>query len=921
MRAEQPEVIGRADERAELADAVDPRRRDGTVTVLAGEPGSGKSTLLDEVAAASTRRVLRTVGVEGDAVLPFAAVADLLLPLMKHADGLPDVQREALEIALALRPGVVESPLAVCTAALGTLAAAADDEPLLLVVDDFPWIDAPSQQILLFVARRLATERIALLLSVRSEVPVDPAVWRLPTIELGPLTPDESRALVAALPVRASPRVVETIVERCAGNPLAVVEIARAAGPELLVAADAATPALPPGSALERTWSAAIDALPPASRAALAVLAFGRTTSREQLDPVFADLGIADDDLVPAERRRLVTRDGDEACLRHGLLRPLVAARTSRSLRRRVLDGLARHAPPDLAVWYLAEAREPPDDDLAARLVEAAHTARLRAGLLAAARTWARAADFTTDPAVRAERLLAAATDSSLSGGAEQAVRWCEEALAIRDDVAFAAEVEVVRSRTLTWLDPTRAVNLALRTADAVRPVNTRAAVRLHGEAIMPLTMLARLREAESVADRARALTSDVDIVTLTEICHTYTLRGRWDEANALLDDFLRRADDADPLWDAPALAGGAQAAIYLERPEDGRRLVSPVANTARRAGAPLLLAYALGVRGEIDWWAGRWPAAYADVTEAVAWADELGQRHSKAFGLTLLARLEAARGDVETSREHAEEGLRIAGSLGVASLHGYAAAALGAAALAAADVPTALAHLTRARTLVDRQGSVCDVAIPFAGDLVDATARSGDRAAAEDVVAWVAGHAERTGSAYAEAMAARGRGLLADDHEQAEHWFAAAHRAHGRLVAPYERARTLLAQAEVRRRWRRPGAARPLLLEAEGALAALGARPWVERARTELAATGHRGAAPEAAEENRLESLTPQEFQVARAVAEGLSNVETSSALFVSRKTVEAHLTRIYRKLGVRSRTELAAEFTRRRDAGEGPP
>ena len=240
------EVVGRARERELLAVAADPRRTDGTVTVLAGEPGSGKSTLLDEVVGASSRRVLRTAGVESEAVLPFAAVADLLMPLLKHVEGLPEVQREALEIALALRAGTVGSPLAVCAAALGTFASAADAKPLLLVVDDFPWIDAPSQQVLMFVARRLAPERIALLLSVRSEVPVDPGIWRLPTIELGPLSADESRALVAALPVRASPRVVETIVERCAGNPLAVVEIARAAGPDLLVPDDAAMPALPP---------------------------------------------------------------------------------------------------------------------------------------------------------------------------------------------------------------------------------------------------------------------------------------------------------------------------------------------------------------------------------------------------------------------------------------------------------------------------------------------------------------------------------------------------------------------------------------------------------------------------------------------------------------------------------------------------
>lgn len=907
-------VVGRVRERRQLASAADPTRPDGTVTVLAGEPGSGKSTLLDEVVATTSRRVLRTSGVEGEAVLPFAAVADLLLPLLEHADGLPDVQREALEIALSLRAGTVGSPLAVCAAALGTLASAADVEPLLLVVDDFPWLDPPSQQVLLFVARRLAQERIALLLGVRDEVRVDPGLWRLPTVTLGPLSPEESRELVRTLPVRTSPAVLETIVAQAGGNPLAVVETARTAGPGLL-AGEAATAVLPPGSSLRRTWSAALDALPGLTRSALAVLAHSRSTRRDDLDPVLAEIGLTAEDLIPAERRRLVHREGDEVRLRHGLLRPLVAARTPRDLRRRILHALARHAPADLAVWYRAEASDPPDDAIADQLAEGARDARQRSGLLAAARTWARAADFTVDPAVKGQRLLAAATDASMSGGAALAVRWCEQALAVHDDPLLVADVEVVRARSLTWLDPAQAVDHALRAAEAVLPHDRARASRLYVEAAGSLTMTGRLHETERAADRSR----DTDGRTsqgLATLAHSYSLVGRWAEAHEALDELLHLAPHTDPLWDSPAMVMGAQAAAFLERLDDARRLFGTTTTTARQVGAPLLLGFALGVRAEIDWWAGRWPSACADATEGVAWADELGQAGSRAFGLTFLARLDGVRGEAAACRARAEEAVQTAGPLGIESLTIYAAAAQGAGALAAGDPATAVAHLGLARRLSEEQGAHSPSAVPFAGDLVDATARTGDRAAAEDAVSWVASEAERTGSAYAEAMAARGRGLLADGPEQAEEWFAAAHRAHGRLTAPYERARTVLAHAEVRRRWRQPGAARPLLLEAEAAFAALGAHPWTERTRHQLAATGHRwqvGAAPD--EPPLLAALTPQEFQIARGVAEGLNNVEIAAGLFVSRKTVEAHLTKVFRKCGVRSRAELAAEFTRRRD------
>ncbi len=901
-------VIGRVRERERLAAAVDPARPDGTVTVVVGEPGSGKTTLLDDVVARSSRRVLRTSGVEGEAVLPFAGAGDLLLPLREHVDGLPPVQRDALEIALALRAGTVAGPLAVCAAALGTFASAADATPLLLVVDDFPWLDPPSQQVLLFVARRIAPERIALLLAVRDEVPVHPAIWRLPTVTLGPLTSEECRELVRALPVRTSPTVLEAIVERGGGNPLAVVETARVAGPDLLVPGTS-TAALPPGSTLERTWSAALDTLPDPTREALAVLALSRSTRRDELDPVLRDLGLTAEDLVPAERRGLVRRDRDEACLRHGLLRPLVDARTPRDLRRRILGALMRHAAPDLAVWYRAEASDAPDDDLAEDLAAAARDARQRSGLLAAARMWARAADFSADPAVTGQRLLAAATDASLSGSGALAVRWCEQALAAHDDPLFVADVQMVRVRTLSWLDPVQAAGHPLRAAEAVLPHDRARASRLYIEAITPLAMTGRLEAMERAVERIRETDARTPL-GLASVADAYALRGRRGEAHAALDELLGVAADADPVWDAQALVFGAQAAAHLERFEDARRLFSSVTATARRIGAPLVLAYSLIVRAEHDWWAGRWPAAVADATEGVEWAEEVGQPGSRAFGLTLLARVEGPRGDAAACRTHSEEATRIARSLGIESLAVYAAAALGSGALAAGEPATAVAHLARARRLCEDMGMDNPAVVPFAGDLVVATVHAGDRAAAEDAVEWVAAAAERTGSAYAEAMAARGRGLLAEDPDEAEDWFAVARRAHDRVVAPYERGRTVLAHAETRRRWRRAGGARPLLLEAEATFAALGADPWTARARSELAAAGHRSAPGDG---SPLETLTPQEFQIARGVAEGLSNGEVAAALFVSRKTVEFHLTRIYRRLGVRSRTELTAELTRR--------
>ena len=490
-------------------------------------------------------------------------------------------------------------------------------------------------------------------------------------------------------------------------------------------------------------------------------------------------------------------------------------------------------------------------------------------------------------------------------------MRWCEQALAEHHDPLFVADVEMVRARSLTWLDPARTVEDTVRAADAVLPARPRA-----GGTAVPRGERAADHDGASVrhgADRRpRPRHRRPHPLGLASTAHAYALRGRWAEAHPALDELLRIAPDADPLWDAQALVIGAQASAFLERFDDGRRLLGSVIATARGAGAPLILGFALTVRAELEWWAGRWPAAYADATEGAQWADEQGQAGNRGFGLVVLARVDGVRGDVVACRAHGEEALQAAVPLGIATLTVYAAAALGSGALAAGEPATAAAHLQRARRLFDEQGAACPSTIPFAGNLVEALVRTGDRAAAEDAVGWVADAAERTGSAYAEAVAARGRGLLADDPDEAETWFTTAQAAHGRLAAPYERARTVLAHAEVLRRGRRPGVARPLLLEAEAAFSALGAHPWTERTRSELAAAGYRGAPGEGSAS--LDALTPQEFQIARGVAEGLSNVEVAEALFVSRKTVEAHLTRTYRKLGVRSRTELVTEFARRR-------
>jgi DNA-binding NarL/FixJ family response regulator len=302
----------------------------------------------------------------------------------------------------------------------------------------------------------------------------------------------------------------------------------------------------------------------------------------------------------------------------------------------------------------------------------------------------------------------------------------------------------------------------------------------------------------------------------------------------------------------------------------------------------------------------GRWASAHADATEALQRAEEISQPGLIGQALAQLSRIAAARGDRERCDEYMERARQEVEPYGVGGLAVHDAAALGLCALSRGDLTTAIDHLERAWDTAQAAGLGNPNVVPFAGDLAEALARAGAAGRAREVLAWLHERADATGLVHPQAAAARARGILARDPAEAEACFATAHAAHARQPMPFEQARTLLCQGEALRRSRRPAASRAPLRHALTIFTSLDARPWAARAMTELDATGARAGTPNTATASALNSLSPQELQVARAVGRGLNNVETAAALFVSRKTVEAHLTRAYRKLGIRSRTGL---------------
>jgi DNA-binding CsgD family transcriptional regulator len=925
-------LVGRVRERRLLDGLIESVEGGGAAAVIVGEAGAGKTALLGYVAELASKRaglrVLTARGEESEAILAFAAVADLLLPLREKFAELPQAQRQALEGCLALSAGPAGGPLAVCAGALGVLASAADEQPLAVLVDDFQWVDPESRQILLFAARRLATERIVMIFAIREEPGAQPPERGLPILRIGGLSVTECAELARGIGAEVSGPTLRSLVELTGGNPLALLE-------NLAEAADGMGTFEPGrltlGVALEHVWGRVFEELSEDTRRALFVVATDGVSGGRHTAAALEALRLSLGSLAPAERRGLVCAVDGEIRLRHPLMRPVVVSRTPLWARVTAYRALAGAAGGHLRAWYLAAAATGPDDTAAEALAAAAVDAQQRNGYGASAMTWRRAAELTADHGMRALRLLRAATDAHLAGNSGAAVAWCEEALAQCHDPVFVAEAELVLGRARTWGgDPLPAFDGLVRASAMIRPVNPERAVALLAEATLPAAMAGRIRLVRQVAQQAEELWEDTraasagtgaSLTVLAMVAEAFVMAGELDHAALYRSRAEALLQSADLVAEQQGAAFLAQGDIWTERYEQGRLRLGAVMDCGRRTGAPAILSLALGLSSELGWWTGRWAPAYADATEALQWAQEMNQVSLMGYGLSQLSRIEAARGDRERCEEHVDRAGRDIEPQGVGCLAVYRAAALGLCALSCGELAVAIDHLERAWAAGQAEGLGNPNVVPFAGDLAEALARAGAAERAEQVLAWLQERADATGLAYPQAAAARTRGILAHDPADADAWFAKARSVHQQRPMPFEQARTLLCEGEALRRARRPAASRQPLRYALTVFSGLGARPWAARAITELAATGVRADARNDMSTPALDSLSPQELQVARTVGRGLNNIETAAALFVSRKTVEAHLTRVYRKLGIRSRTELACLLLARDSPAGGIP
>ncbi|MEV4375856.1 LuxR family transcriptional regulator [Streptosporangium sp. NPDC049644] len=872
--------------------------------VLRGEPGIGKTALLDHAAAtAGDMRLVRGTGVEFEAELPFSGLQLLLRPALGSLAALPGPQREALEAAFGLGPAAGSEPMLVGLAVLSLLAEHAGEAGLLCLVDDAQWLDRASRNALLFAARRLHAEGVVMIFAARDGEGSFPASG-LPESRLSGLAPEAAAALLDRHPL--APAVRYRLLAEAGGNPLALLELPVALAAE---GGSALSPgALPLTGRLRLAFHGQVSRMPEACQSLLLVAAADETGELAVILRAAAALGAAVEDLSPAERAGLVLRgDADDTAIRfrHPLIRAAVYQRAPLGQRLAAHRALAaalgspEHA--DRRAWHLASAATGADEEAAAALERTAARARERGGHEAAAAAYERAARLSAEPAARAHR-EALAAEAALEAGDLERARALGGRAARRLDEAPTVNARIAQVRALAdfWQGSYPAAHrLLLDGAGLVRDTDPGQAAGLLIQAVHTSWYLGE-RQLAATLDRLAALPlDDADPLAPAGSYLAHLDRGRSERPPPLGDTLAamrrrgRAPDQALTILCGAALALGQDADAY-------ELAVALAAEHRARGGAgrlPTVLFFM--VEGEV--FTGRHLDALATATEALGLARDTGQRQWVSQFSSVLAYLDAARGEEAACRRNVEEGLAGVTAGGISPGAPWAHWSLGLLDLGLGRAEAALARFERL-THEPMRHHIC--ATRSTPDLVESAVRVGAPERAAEPLARFERWAESVRQPWADALVLRCRGLLAAD-DQAEACYTAALELHDQDGRALEYARTALLYGEWLRRARRKAEARGSLNDALEVFDRLGMRPWAERTRGELAATGaqDRGARPA---EGVAADLTPQELQIARLAAQGLSNRDIAARLFLSHRTVGYHLYKAYPKLGVASRSEL---------------
>ena len=904
-----PVLYGRVQECAELTAVIEAAARsESGVRVLVGEPGIGKTALLNSVTAhADGFAVLCARGTPSEARLPYAGLHRLLRPVTELIGGLPAPQRTAIRAALGQEDGPAPDRFLVSVAVLGLLSELAEKRPVLVVVDDAHWLDAPSLDALAFAAARFQAEGIALLAATRPEPP-EPFSWA-PVMTIGGLEPAACEQLIRARsggPV-AGP-VLDRLITHTGGNPLALLEIAeRLSAAQLAGRAPLPRP-LPVGPALERAYLERVSALPVAAQRLLLLAAADDEIDAVTLLRAASHAGIDASALEAAEAAGLIRVSETRVRFRHPLIRSAVYQGAGLARRRwahQVLGEVA--ARDDRRAWHRAAAALHPDAGLADELERSAGRARVRSGYTAAAAAMERAAELTPDDGVRARRLVRAAWDRWLGGHADAAV-------GLLDQARRAAEAGG-RAGTLGEIDLLRGM-IGLRggvARDAYQSLVSAADRLGPEEALHALTAAAeaafyagdQLRFTAAAARIGRLGPVPGERAALIRAYFAGMAHAAEGEIVASIRQFRTVLEIAGRIDDPDLLRWAATAALMVGDDTIAHALPARAVDIARARGAVTKVPQAIELLVHSELWTGRLAIARANALEGLRLATQTGQLNCAGHLRALLALHAAIEGDVRTCRERAQEALARAREHDLGLVSAVATWALAFSDLSLGRYGEAADRLTRMAEAGPGHGHPV-ITVLSAPHYVEAAVRSGDHDRAARALAMFRSWAEAVQSAWALALVERCRALLADPAAADGHYRRALE-LHAVSARDFERARTALLYGAHLRRQRRRAQARRYTREALEIFERLGATRWAERARGELRAAGETVTDPEGEETG---ALTAQQLQIARFIAEGATNREVAARLFISPRTVDYHVRNIFAKLGIGSRVELVRRF-----------
>ncbi|SNY62737.1 AAA family ATPase, partial [Paractinoplanes atraurantiacus] len=893
-------LVDRKEERAVIDELVEAAGRgESRVLVLRGAAGIGKSALLDYAqSSAAGHRVLRTTGVESEMELAFAALHQLLMPLLDRLPGLPGPRRDALEVVFRMREGAALDPFLVGVAVLNLLSDASEHAPLLCVVDDGQWLDQASAQVLGFVARRLLAESIVLLFSAREP---GPELGGLPELEVAGLPEADSHALLASVTRAPLDREVrDRIVAETHGNPLALIELPRGLSPTRMAGGfGLLDPSALPGQ-IEESFLGRIAGMPPPARLLLLLAAAEPVGDPDLLGRAAARLGVA---LTVDGTDGLLTID-DRVTFRHPLVRSAVYRAAAAEQRRAVHFALAEVTDPSVApdrrAWHLAAAAAGPDEDVAAELERSAGRAQARGGVAAAAAFLQRAVALTADPRRRTGRMLAAAEVALRAGEFADARRLAAAVRGRPLDDMQSGRAGVLDAQ-LTYASgggPAAAVPLLLAAAERFAGTQPRLSRQtfLHAWAMAnvagdPDLLLTVSRAALAVLPPGGEDPLDL-IVSAVTLMVT--------DGRAAAAPILHRAAGAIlamPLADVVGWGRASTAAFVGVWDMEGLgTMAARQVRLVRAAGALQSLPENLIALGHALLWAGDFDAAGATYEEGRTISEATRRAAPPPY---IIMRLRALQGRETEAAGLIAETLRASSAAGLGS--GVTAARWSAAILynGLARYPEAMRYAVEAEQRYDPWHSIW-----ILPELIEAASRNGEDAVARAALERLVETTAPFGGDFPRGLQARNEALVADGDEAGRLYREAIDRL-GRTRLRTELARAHLLYGEWLRRRRKRVDARLELHTAYEMFVAIGMQAFAERARRELLATGetvrrHRDQAAPG------EELTAQERQIATLVRAGYSNPEVGERLFLSPRTVEWHLRKVFGKLGIESRRQL---------------